>query len=150
MINRFEANYAFLSNFFMFPVHYEGLWFPSSEHAYQAAKTIILAERIMIRDCGSAAQAKRLGSKKRKKITLRAEWDSIRVDKMTDILRSKFENPRLMEMLINTNPEQLIEGNYWHDNFWGDCACEKCEDIQGRNNLGEVLMKVRSELLERN
>lgn len=150
MINRFDGKYAFLSNFFMMPVYYEGLWFPSSEHAYQAAKTIILAERLIVRDCGTTYQAKKIGSKKRNKITLRPGWDSIRVEKMSDILRSKFENPKLKQLLIDTNSEKLIEGNYWHDNFWGDCACEKCEDIQGRNNLGEVLMIVRSEIIERN
>jgi ribA/ribD-fused uncharacterized protein len=91
-----------------------------------------------------------MGSKRSKKITLRAGWDSIRVDVMTSIIRSKFENPKLSQMLIDTNSEILIEGNYWHDNFWGDCACEKCENIQGRNNLGEVLMVIRSELLARN
>ena len=40
----------------------------------------------------------------------------------------------------------LIEGNYWHDNYWGNCLCPKCKEIEGQNQLGKILMKVRSTL----
>ena len=33
-----------------------------------------------------------------------------------------------------------VEGNNWNDTFWGVCRGK------GRNELGKVLMKVRSEL----
>lgn len=33
----------------------------------------------------------------------------------------------------------------WHDNFWGNCTCVKCENIEGQNWLGKLLMKVRDE-----
>lgn len=144
MINNFSDEYEFLSNFYMEPVYYEGIWFPSSEHAYQAAKTIILAERLMILQCKTAGQAKRMGSKKKKKITLRPDWDSMRYDVMFEIVKSKFSNPHLMDKLIKTFPELLTEGNTWHDNFWGNCSCEDCKNIFGINNLGLILMTVRS------
>jgi len=49
-------------------------------------------------------------------------------------------------MLLATLDAELIEGNAWHDNFWGDCFCEKCRDIEGLNVLGNILMRIREEL----
>lgn len=36
--------------------------------------------------------------------------------------------------------EELIEGNYWHDTYWG-----VCEGV-GENHLGKLLMEIRNEL----
>jgi predicted NAD-dependent protein-ADP-ribosyltransferase YbiA (DUF1768 family) len=41
--------------------------------------------------------------------------------------------------------EELIEGNYWHDNCWGSCTCIKCADRPKQNALGKILMLVREE-----
>ena len=147
MINNFSGKYEFLSNFFMTPVLYEGILFPSSEHAYQAAKTTSTAERLIIFHCKTAGQAKRAGSKKSKKITLRPDWDSIRFEIMSDILEHKFQNNELAEKLIETRGQELVEGNYWHDNYWGICNCEKCESKPKTNNLGFILMRTRSHIL---
>ena len=57
-------------------------------------------------------------------------------------------NPHLREKLIKTGDKILIEGNYWHDNDWGDCYCKNCKHTPGNNNLGKILMNVRSSLLE--
>lgn len=46
MIERFDGMYKFLSNFYMTPIEYEGLVYPSSEHAFQAAKTLSEKERL--------------------------------------------------------------------------------------------------------
>ena len=32
------------------------------------------------------------------------------------------------------------------DDFWGVCDCDRCLNIEGKNKLGELLMKVRDEL----
>ena len=146
MINYFSGEYEFLSNFYMTPVLYEGLWYPSSEHAYQAAKTIILKERMMILNCRTPGQAKRMGSKKSKKITLRPGWDSIRFDIMLEIVISKFKNEELVKKLISTKNKKLIEGNYWHDNYWGWCDCLDCGNRTKSNNLGFILTIARSRL----
>ena len=63
---------------------------------------------------------------------------------MEELLRLKFAQPYLRDLLIATGEQKLIEGNYWHDNFWGSCSCEKCGD-KGENHLGRLLMKLRSE-----
>jgi predicted NAD-dependent protein-ADP-ribosyltransferase YbiA (DUF1768 family) len=39
-----------------------------------------------------------------------------------------------------TGDRKLVEGNYWHDTFWGVC------NGVGENYLGEILMHVRQEL----
>lgn len=44
-INHFRGNYAFLSNFAPFSVFFEGVYYPSTENAYQAAKTTNLELR---------------------------------------------------------------------------------------------------------
>lgn len=66
---------------------------------------------------------------------------------MLELLRLKFtRNPELGKLLIATGDALLEEGNKWHDNFWGDCTCDDCRDIEGENWLGKLLMQVRDEL----
>ena len=77
---------------------------------------------------------------------MRRDWDKIKVDVMRDLLRDKFEDPNLRQMLLATYPNDLIEGNTWHDQFWGDCECPKHENTMGMNWLGTLLMEIREEL----
>ena len=65
---------------------------------------------------------------------------------MYEILVEKFTIPELKEKLLATGDEYLEEGNYWHDNYWGNCHCEKCADITGQNKLGILLMKIREDI----
>lgn len=69
---------------------------------------------------------------------------------MEECLRSKFADPVLKQKLLATGDEELVEGNYWHDNTYGNCSCERCKDIIGRNMLGNILMKLRTEFMEEN
>lgn len=135
LIDGFQGEYRFLSNFWPAIVHLEGVKYESVENAYQAAKTIIPMERDKFRGLKPGA-AKRLG----KKITLRDDWNSVKLEVMRELIVEKFnEHNDLNEMLMATGDATLIEGNYWHDNFWGDCFC--CGI--GQNHLGEILMEVR-------
>jgi len=137
IINSFKGEYAFLSNFFPAPTVYEGLLYQCSEGAYQAAKSMDLIERIKFVSL-NGAQSKKLG----KLVKLREDWNERRIGIMCEIVLNKFEgNPNLREMLVNTGDATLIEGNYWHDVFWGVC------DGTGANHLGIILMDVR-ELLK--
>lgn len=66
---------------------------------------------------------------------------------MLDCLRNKFAaGSMLAQSLKDTGKEVLVEGNLWHDNFYGDCKCDRCNDIKGQNLLGKLLMQVRDEL----
>jgi ribA/ribD-fused uncharacterized protein len=91
MIDNFEGDYRFLSNFYSCPVEFEGIIYPSSEHAYQAAKTLDQDERIAVKICTTAAIAKKLG----RQVTVRSDWNAIKVDIMRKIVKTKFSSPGL-------------------------------------------------------
>ena len=146
MIDFFDGEYAFLSNFYNASCIFEEKFYPTVEHAFQAAKSLDHAERDWIAATGSPGLAKRLG----RRINLRPDWEKVKFDVMEECLRSKFADPVLKQKLLATGNEELVEGNYWHDNTYGNCSCEKCKDIIGRNMLGNILMKLRTEFMEEN
>lgn len=146
MIDFFDSEYAFLSNFYNASCIFEEKLYPTVEHAFQAAKSLDHAERDWIAAAGSPGLAKRLG----RRVNLRPDWEKVKFDVMEECLRSKFADPVLKQKLLATGDEELVEGNYWHDNTWGNCFCEKCKDIVGRNMLGNILMKLRTEFMEEN
>jgi ribA/ribD-fused uncharacterized protein len=138
-IDRFSGEYRFLSNFWPCEIKYEGKTYASTEHAYQAAKTLDIKERNKIRDAKTPGDAKRLG----RKITLRSDWESVKLQVMEDLVRQKFfDNPKLGKKLIDTGEQELIEGNTWGDKVWGQV------NGVGQNHLGKILMKVRQSLIE--
>jgi ribA/ribD-fused uncharacterized protein len=141
MIDDFNDEYGFLSNFYLCEVDWEGKRYPSTEHAYQAAKTLDPKEKEKVRKAASPSRAKRLG----KKVTLRKDWESVKVDVMGDILRIKFaKGTPLADRLIATGTEQLVEGNTWGDKYWG--KIKRGGQWVGKNKLGELLMLIRWEL----
>jgi ribA/ribD-fused uncharacterized protein len=144
MINKFRNQYDFLSNFYPSNVFYEGVFYPCAENAFQAAKTLDASIKLQFSYI-SPAKAKRLGSQ----VDLRSDWNDVKAGIMLDIVRAKFtQNAALRKRLLDTSHEELIEGNTWHDNFWGACDCEKCGGKIGKNTLGKILMQVREEMSE--
>lgn len=138
MIASFSGEYRYLSNFWIASVEYEGIVYPSSEHAYQAAKTLNKDLRGAFAEITSPGEVKRLGQT----ITMRPDWDDVKINVMRDIVTAKFEqNPELMKMLMATKGHDLIEGNTWGDTFWGECPIGK-----GRNELGKILMSIRDDI----
>jgi hypothetical protein len=125
-----------LSNFYPKEILYKGVKFPTNEHAFQYNKTILPEEHnLMLALAKSPVDAKRLG----RKITLRDDWEEIKVRVMFEINYIKFtQNPDLRDKLVWTGFAQLIEGNTWGDMFWGVC------NGQGNNVHGLVLMTVRT------
>lgn len=140
----FDGEYAFLSNFYESKIVHEDMTFPTVEHAFQAAKTLSEEEQAAISIAKTPGIAKRLG----RKVLLRSDWEEVKERIMYECVKEKFKNPILREKLLNTYPAELIEGNTWHDNYWGDCSCEKCKNIEGKNRLGKILMKIRSEVIK--
>lgn len=137
MINSFTGKYRFLSNFYGAPVEINDWLFMTSEHAYQAAKSLDpIVWRSVQKDCLTPGQAKRYGSK----INLRPDWNQVKLGIMTEIVEVKFEqNPHLMMQLIDTEDQELIEGNVWGDTYWGVC------NGKGENHLGKILMQIREQ-----
>lgn len=142
MIDRFEGEYAFLSNFYECAVAFNGILYMNSEAAFHAQKTLNEAERRKFALLGPS-ESKKLG----RKIQLRDDWEQVKSEVMFEICFAKFsQNEDLKKKLLATGERELVEGNYWHDNCWGNCTCEKCRDIPGENRLGKILMKIREEL----
>ena len=141
MINKFEGEYAFLSNFYPSPFVYDGIEYPTVEHFFQAAKTTDLTKRKEIAAAPAPGQAKCMG----RNVKLRSDWERIKSSVMELGLRLKFtEHPDLRQALIDTAPAQLVEGTTWHDRTWGVCMCPRCGG-RGENRLGQLLMKLRDE-----
>lgn len=137
-VNRFVGQYAFLSNFYEASVWVDKQRYLTVEHAYQAAKTLDEQSKKLIREAKTPAIAKNLG----KAVTLRPDWDDVKVEVMTALVRQKFQSPFLRAMLLKTGDRELIEGNYFNDKFWGFCLKKNV----GENWLGKILMKIREEL----
>lgn len=133
----FRGRLGFCSNFYMATAEYDGVIYPTSEHAFQAAKTLDKAERKMVECADTPGDSKRLG----KSVTLRSDWEDVKLNVMYEVLKSKFSNSRLKQMLLDTGDEELIEVNEWHDTFWGQCPVGN-----GENHLGKTLMRIRQEL----
>lgn len=142
MIDCFNGKFAFLSNFYPSPITVDGIIFPTVEHLFQATKTVSLVEREKIAAAATPGQAKRLG----RNVILCDNWEEIKDDVMLNALRLKFAILPLREKLLATGNEELVEGNTWHDNIWGNCSCDRCKKIEGQNKLGKLLMQVREEI----
>lgn len=141
MAEGFIRDRSWLSNFYLTNIRVKGEDWRSAEHLYQAMKTGVPQEREAIRILPSPGQAKRNS----KQLTIRPEWEEIKLRVMEDAVHLKFyQNPVLLHWLVDTGEEHLVEVNWWHDNFWGDCSCPDCTDIAGENMLGKILMEVRS------
>lgn len=134
MISSFRDEYFFLSNFYPVEIKLDGIVYPNAETAFQAQKTLDVEERRKFSMLKNPVQAKRLG----RKVKLRDDWEEVKLDIMTEIVSQKFlQHPHLIEMLLQTGDEELIEGNKWGDRFWGVCKGK------GENHLGKILMKIR-------
>lgn len=138
-INSFSGEYQFLSNFYPCSVEMDGVVYGSVETAFQAAKCADSHEKAMFRNY-NPHQAKMAGRQCR----LVSNWEQIKENVMEKLVRYKYsQNPELMFKLLATGDAELVEGNRWHDNFWGDCQCQSCSVKFGQNRLGKILMKVR-------
>ena len=146
MIVEFDGEYEFLSNFYHSPFTHDGITYPTNEHFFQAMKTLDIETRKAIAAAPTPGAAKRMG----RHVALRPDWEKIKVDVMRLGLILKFTDAELAEKLIATGDEELVEGNWWHDNTWGNCHCTECSRKGGRNLLGMLLMEVRKELQYQN
>lgn len=144
MIDCFDGHWAFLSNFYWNEIEFEGIKYPTNEHFFQAMKTLDNDERRQIANCLTPGQAKRMG----RRVALRSDWESVKEDVMFLGLCLKFADEQLADWLLETGDEELVEGTTWHDNEWGNCSCPKCINIEGKNKLGKLLMRVRDMIKE--
>lgn len=135
-IKGFTGKYRWLSNFGEGEVVYKGILFPHLENAYQAAKCDVDEHMLAFIDM-TAGEAKKYG----RRVTIRADWNDVKLDIMEDLVRDKFtRNEDLKILLLATGDKYLEETNWWGDKFWG------VHNGLGDNHLGKILMKIRNEL----
>lgn len=130
--------YGFLSNFFASPFRLHGRDWPTAEHYFQAQKFAGTEREEAIRTARSPMIAARMG---RARVGIRSDWDQVRDLVMLEALRAKFgQNPELKRRLLATGSQELVEHTA-NDRYWADGG-----DGTGENRLGQLLMRVRSEL----
>ena len=141
VIDRFAGDFADFSNFAPVVIYYNNLNYPTVEHAFVASKSSDGMFRLNISRVPShqPGKAKRMG----RQTKIRPDWDVVKVPNMKRFLMQKFSYERYSTLLLSTDKAQIVEGNYWHDNYWGNCECPKCKNIVGQNQLGKLLMEVR-------
>lgn len=136
-IESFRGRHDFLSNFHANPITFDGITYPTAEHAFQAQKTHDQEARGRIATLATPGKAKYAG----KRVTLRPDWEQVKREVMEAILRVKFApGTALAAELIATGDATLIEGNTWNDRYWGVCRGT------GQNHLGLILMAIREDL----
>lgn len=136
MIDDFNCEYYFLTNFFEAQIEYEGLTYTNNEAAFQATKTLDKEIRKEFQTY-NPAWAKYKG----RQLDLRADWEDIKDNVMYEICKIKFtKHPNLKKQLLATGDQLLVEGNDWDDTYWGVCGGI------GQNKLGKILMRIRKEL----
>jgi ribA/ribD-fused uncharacterized protein len=137
-IDRFIGRYSFLNNFYPSTIFLSGKSYSTVEHAYQAHKASTPSEHEIIRNAADPMEAKKLG----RGVILLPEWEDKKVDLMNTLVRRKFENPLLRELLKATGDAELIHDNRFNDRFWGVCRGS------GENWLGRILEDVRKEVFD--
>lgn len=142
VVGFYEREFYVFSNFSSFQVEWRGRLWATSEHAYQAARYMGVAEDLVeqVASARSAHEAWSLGTHENKKRQI-PNWPEIKAEVMYDICKHKLrQNPYVEKKLLLTNDEYLVEDSPV-DDFWGWGA-----DEQGRNELGKVWMRLREEL----
>lgn len=132
-IKGFFGEYRWLSNFWPCEIYFNGNRFSCVESAYQSQKSGgLYVDKFINVD---AYEAKKMG----RKMALTGNWSEIKYDVMACIVFDKFyRNIDLRQELLDTGDRYLEETNNWGDIYWGVAGGI------GKNNLGKILMKVRS------
>jgi ribA/ribD-fused uncharacterized protein len=151
-------DHGYLSNFSLHSVKLEEKFWPTSEHYYQAMKSLDEDVQEQIRNAATPSKAKQLG----KEIERRTDWESLvgtaelrsrfedgwgcAVERVKDhfmmsVLIAKFEqHPDLRKALFETGDAILVE-DAPKDFYWGSGATGT-----GQNKMGRILMVVRKHL----
>ncbi|MFU2164936.1 NADAR family protein [Streptococcus pluranimalium] len=116
-----------------------GLYWPTSEHYFQAQKFESKELREKIRLLSNPKAAAIEGRNRMN--PLRENWEQIKVDVMSYAVEQKFaQNLILKNLLLSTENLEIIEHTI-NDKYWGDGG-----DGSGKNMLGKILMDVRDKL----
>ncbi len=144
IIGFYEREFYVFSNFSSFAVKWKGRKWPTSEHAYQAAKFFKTNPKIadQIFKSMSVHEAKKIVEKNSEKVPV--DWNTKKVKIMFDICRHKLQqNLYVKKKLLQTKKKLIVEDSP-KDDFWGWGKNRK-----GRNELGKIWMKLRDEIMKK-
>ena len=131
-----EKPYGCFSNFSPHGLELDGIWWPTSEHYFQAQKFAGTPYAEEIRRARTASEAAKMGRKRSH--PLRPDWEQVKDQVMLRGVLRKFEtHTDIRSILLATGNQTLVEsapGDY----YWG-CG----SDGSGQNKLGQILMEVR-------
>ncbi len=153
VIDSFSGDYRFLSNFWYSPVPDGEIVWPTVEHGYQFFK-LVNAEKLATKEYLDSLNLSRFRSSKRpylncrpweikswgQEIELRSDWEQVKIPLMARLVKAKFLDLEMRQLLLDTDDAELIEGNTWNDTFWGVC------NGKGHNHLGKILVAERHEI----
>lgn len=131
--------YGEFSNFSKYGIELDGLWWPTSEHYFQAQKFTDPEYQEKIRRAPDPKTAANLG--RSRDVPIREDWEQVKDDVMRAAVLKKFQtHPKLLNLLLGTGDSRLVE-NAPGDYYWG-CGA----DGSGKNRLGQILVEVRQQL----
>jgi ribA/ribD-fused uncharacterized protein len=137
-----ENSYGCFSNFSRHGFELDGVYWPTSEHFFQAQKFVGTPYAETIRQAKTPKQAAEMGRDPAR--PLRADWEQVKDDVMRRGVLRKFEtHADIRSVLLSTGDELIVE-NAPGDYYWG-CG----RDGTGQNRLGQILMEVRQRLREK-
>jgi hypothetical protein len=135
----YENSYFVFHNFSAHAIKYNGVVYPTAEHAFHVSKFDDVKIKEEIKNAESPLKAFELG--KKYKPFRKTNWDEIKVNVLYEIIKEKVkQHEEVRKALLVTGDEEIIEDNP-NDNFWGSG-----KDGKGQNNTGKILMKIRQEL----
>lgn len=137
-----EKPYGCFSNFSPHGFELDGLWWPTSEHYFQAQKFAGTPFADKIRQAPTPREAAKLG--RRRSLPLRPDWEAVKDQVMLAGVLRKFETHADIRAVLLATGEELLVENAPGDYYWG-CGA----DGSGQNKLGQVLMTVRAILRSR-
>jgi ribA/ribD-fused uncharacterized protein len=135
----YESSHFVFSNFSPHSIEFDGILFPTAEHAFHAAKFDDPTIKSEIQHSRSPLEAYTLGKKYKDK--RRGNWDDIKLDTLYQIMVEKVaQHTEVKDALLATGNEEIVEDNP-NDDYWGNGA-----DGKGQNQTGKILMRIREEL----
>lgn len=169
-----EDPFFAFSNYYPAPIEIGGETWPTTEHYFQAMKFSHPEYMEIIRLADTPNKAKLLGTqtkhrfggkwavskdhpelgtlneaidKHKNTVSIIGDWEEIKDEVMLEAIRAKFEqHPDLADLLLCTG-DTRIEERTKSDSYWGVVPKKgKPGQWEGKNVLGELLMKVREEL----
>lgn len=130
------------------PIEHNNLIFSSVENAYMYVK----CPHCIVENEGKdisweqfcLTMPPNIVKKKSKDLPVHTYWGDIKLKVMYTFLLKKFSQEPFKSKLLATGNENIIEGNYWNDTFWG--VDLKQNPNIGENWLGRLIMDIRLKL----